>query len=180
MSTLGAADLQVVEEHLLMCPSCQKRQTETDAFVRAMRAAARAERDSEKRPARSSRSVWMLATALAAVVIAVVVIPRPARVAPVSVLLESTRGAGSPFARAPGDKPLLLDLDILGLPAAHFYRVEIVDSSGRQIRETMATGRDGRVRAQPPLRLAPGRYFVRLYSRTSGILREYGLEATTP
>jgi hypothetical protein len=177
---LRDAEVQVVEEHLLVCPSCQRRQLEVDAFFRAMRHAALAERESAKRfPwAVFPKPVWALAAVMATLLVAVVVLPRPERAAPVVVLLESTRGADSIYAKALAQKPLLLELDIAGLPAANFYRVEIVNARGNVIRETVATLRDGKVGAPPPLELAPGRYFIRLYSRNAELLREYGLETT--
>ena len=41
MDTLDAADLQVFEEHLLICEQCRAAVEAADTFVRAMRGAAK-------------------------------------------------------------------------------------------------------------------------------------------
>jgi len=39
LDRLSGADLERIEEHLLVCPECQERLKDTDAFVKAMRGA---------------------------------------------------------------------------------------------------------------------------------------------
>jgi len=39
LDRLSGADLERIEEHLLVCPECRERLKETDAFVKAMRGA---------------------------------------------------------------------------------------------------------------------------------------------
>ena len=63
--------------------------------------------------------------------------------------------------------------DLTGLPDASSYRLEIVDQTGRPVRQgTIARAQDGdRVPG-----LTAGPYFVRVYLPAGELLREYGLE----
>jgi hypothetical protein len=63
--------------------------------------------------------------------------------------------------------------DLTGLTDASSYRLEIVDQTGRPVRQlTLARAQNGiRVRG-----LGAGLFFVRVYLRSGELLREYGLQ----
>ena len=78
-------------------------------------------------------------------------------------------------ARAAG-KPLMLSLDITGLPFLPAYEVEAVDAKGAlQAQAHIVTAKAG-VRLQLAQGLRRGNYFVRIYSPARELLREYGVQ----
>jgi hypothetical protein len=163
------SDLARVEEHLLLCPSCQQRVESSDIFVRSMQqAAARVRREPE--PARRWLGMprFALAFGAAALLLAAVFLVPRQTLPPFAVSLSATRGAGIE-AKAPEGRTLSLQLDITGLAPADSYRVEMVDRSGKQV----WTGMFPATQVKP---CPAGIYFVRLYSSAGGLLREYGLE----
>ena len=119
-----------VEEHLLICQSCQDTITDTDQFVAALKAAS-----SQPAPA-TVRPGWLdartsLAPILALVVLALVVVwnhPQDAST-PVAVSLSSLRGT-NPLSPAPAGKPLQLSIDVPDLLSGGEYGVEVVDAAG--------------------------------------------------
>ena len=90
----------------------------------------------------------------------------------VAVSLTAVRGneAGS---SAPAGRELMLHPDLTGLADASSYRLEIVDQTGRPVRQgTMARAQNG-IRVPG---LGAGLYFVRVYLPAGELLREYGLQ----
>lgn len=174
LNNLRDGELEHAEEHLLVCPACQERLAETDSYLRAMREAARAERHTRTQTAISITRL-AVAGALAAAGIVLVAVPRLDREAAMPVRLEAMRGA-SAFTTAPAGKALRLSLDINGMAASGRYEVVIVDQAGREVRRSRAASEQGGITAAPGLRLPAGRYFVRLYSASGELLREYGLD----
>lgn len=179
LNSLPEPGLARVEEHLLVCAACRERLEERDAYVAAMRAAAaRARR--ERAPFRLAgvpRPAWAMAACLAVLVVAAVTMRSPGTApAPVTVRLEAVRGPMAAHAEAPAGRPLELAMDLTELPAHPGYRIEVVDEQGRRMWEGTASAAGGRLAASIPARLSPGRYYVRLYSPSSELLREYGLE----
>ncbi len=189
---LAEEQLASLEEHLLVCETCQERLSEVDAYVKAAQRAARKLKNApptfwQHQWAKLSLAlwipapVWVAALAVAATVL-VWTIPRwvfPGAVAPAAVMLRSIRGpAGLSTNGAPAGKPLRLHWDETGLPAFSSYRVEIVNSSGRPVFETtVEAGKTGSsLLVGNPLRR--GRYWVRLYAPPprAELLREFGLE----
>src|SRR5688572_19962240 len=67
MGRLPANDLEAFEEHLLICPECQDRLTESDRFVRTMREAARRVEGFQKDRRRRPRGRFVALTAAAAI-----------------------------------------------------------------------------------------------------------------
>ncbi len=193
MGLLAEADVEAFEEHLLICPACQDQLAQTDEFVKAMRAAAqrlrgRNEPSQSKAPTGGLSALLTpsrLAWAAAAVALLAVVIwstglwrpGRPANVAPVAVLLQTSRGeAETGGVTAPAGRSLLLEADSSGLPAAAQWRIEIVDERGRPVRSSPATLEGERVRLTLREGLGRGRYWVRLYAGGSETpLQEYAL-----
>jgi hypothetical protein len=180
LNTLPEPQLAAVEEHLLVCPECQDRLEETDAYVEAMRAAAleaRRETSSLRRPGRTR---FFLAAAAGIAVLASVGVtmrwPRGEPPLPETVALVAVRGPMAAHSQAPAGRPLELGMDLTGLQEYTSYRVELVDHNGRRLWEEPASVQDGRLAVVVRKRLSPGRYYVRLYSPSAELLREFGLE----
>jgi hypothetical protein len=178
--------LAEIEEHLLVCSQCQERLEEIDAYVSAMRSAAkRLDQEDESRKrywARISRVLtfrrfgWAMAvTALVLGAVALRIATRQDRTAaPFALLLETSRG--SEMQHAPAGRRLELSLDTQGLPSFSRYAVEIIDESKQLQYESQVTAEKSVVRASLPAGLRRGTYFVRLYSPLRELLREYGLQ----
>jgi hypothetical protein len=67
----------------------------------------------------------------------------------------------------------MLRPDLTGLAETSSYRLEIVDQTGRPVRQgTLARAQNGIVFPG----LGAGQYFVRVYLSAGELLREYGLE----
>ena len=169
-----------LEEHLLICDLCQNRLTEIDAYVAAMKEAARRLPPELTAP----RRWWVMprfAPILAgAAVVAVALLGVRAslvsgRDPALGVTLEANRGLIQ--AHAPARRLLVLRLDLVGLPETRdSYRVEIVDRGGRQAwHDAVAPGRSGKILVPG---LAQGVYFVRISTVSGELLREYGLEVS--
>jgi len=182
--SLAEPALAELEEHLLVCSHCRERLEAIDSYVAAMRgAAAKLEHADESR-----RRFWTRVTcvftfrrlawamAVAAVVLAAVAVrvswiaARPAE--PFAMLLKTSRGAEIPH--APAGRPLDLRLDITGL-APVTYQVEIVNAAGERLAESHKAATETTVRTGVS-GLRPGTYFIRLYSPSRDLLREYGLQ----
>jgi len=170
-----------IEEHLLVCESCQKRVTDSDAYVSAIRSAAahpsRPWSQQKSRPMFFMRPLPVLA-ALAVVLVAGAVglrVTNRQTAAPAFVVgLEATRGAPIE-ARAPAGRPLALQLDLAGLRAEPSYQVEMVDGQGNQVWKGTVAAQESKATAAVP-KTSAGPYFVRVYTVSGELLREYGLE----
>jgi len=181
-----------VEEHLLVCETCQDRLEEVDAFVAAARAAARRlqqepagvwERTREwlSGLARIPKPIGALALATAAVLAVLVLQPwqggGPAPAAPATVVLHSMRGADSvSAARAPAGVPLRLEIDLSELAERAPGSLEIVDSAGKSVWRASVSASTQRLEVTAEASLPAGRYWVRLYAAAEGeLLREFAL-----
>jgi hypothetical protein len=169
-----------VEEHLLICHSCQDAVQETDGFVFDLKAA---DRDPDivydPRPrAKQAGWGWGLAPVLALAVLTLVVVEKQVQEpsTPVSVSLTSLRGL-NPLTAAPAGKPLQLDMNAPDLKSGKQYRVEVVDATGYTVWKGAVTGTDGKLVATMPKPLGRGMYWVRLYGADSELLREFGISA---
>jgi hypothetical protein len=176
MGTSSQEKAEFIEEHLLTCEGCQDRLRETDEYVLATRTAAqqvrRRAKSVEERGWRIP--VWFPALAAACVMLLVAATLRlaspPGPVVGVSLTALRNNGAGS---RAPAGREILLQPDLTGLAEVPAYRLEIVDQTGRTVRQ--ATFARARNRVKVP-GLNTGLYFVRVYLPAGELLREYGLE----
>jgi hypothetical protein len=194
LGRLGEPDLAQLEEHLLICPDCQDRLSETDLYVQTMREAVAEYRRRRPRPSpRSVRTgsglwgfpqlkpVWLVAVVGLMLLVAWrAQVQRRAAVvgpAPVAVVLQALRSLDS--TAAPAATPLRLFLDVQGLPSLSEWRIEIVGTDGRQAGAFEGRAREGRLEVVLPRGLPAGQYWVRVSAPESPgeILREYGLLA---
>jgi hypothetical protein len=179
LAALQEPELAAVEEHLLVCPECQDRLEAADAYVKAMRGAALRSRRTAGFFGRPGGTKFVLAMAAGVAMLAAAGVsmrwvegaPPPARVELVAV-----RGPMAAHSQAPANRPLEIDMDLTGLPAYPSYRVELVDRNGRRLWEEAVSVRDGSLAATFDRLFAPGQYYIRLYSPSSELLREFGLE----
>jgi hypothetical protein len=177
--------LAQVEEHLLLCSLCQQQLTETDGYLAAMRgAAARLDQDDESRKKswtvisgaftfrRLGWGMALVAVALAGLALRLWLKPAQSS-QPFALALQTSRG--SELQHAPARTPLELGLDITALPPFPAYQVETVDAAGRLITQSSARASEGQVRTSIAKGLPSGNYFIRLYSPSRELLREFGL-----
>jgi hypothetical protein len=194
MATLPEAEAAILEEHLLICPLCQERLTESDEYLRAMRSAASRLRAGESSNWRSRwELVWTglatskLAWAGGATIFLILLLlasgywhsPRTGNSPPVAVVLQTMRGAdGLAGAKAPMNSPLALEADLSGLPIVTAVRLEVVDGQGVLVQRVDLKPEGGRLLAKVPGGLARGRYWVRLHAPELDheLLREYALQ----
>jgi len=182
MGKLPEVRLAPFEEHLLACESCQDRLLETEAFVNAVRSVSpklRAASSSPRRNRFRPRPTWVAAFAMGLVLLGLGRIWLAAPRAPMdfaAVVLQSSRGIeGLAVAKAPAGKPLALTIDLTELPALPSYRLEIVNSGGKPVWQASAGARDSIVTQRLPHGLHTGQYYVRLYTTSGELLREFGL-----
>jgi hypothetical protein len=158
-----------VEEHLLICEKCRDKLDETESFAFAVTAAtAELHRTGAKR--------WSKVAVLAAAA-CLLLAARAAlwwsrgHEAPIAVSLMALRANST--VSVPTGRTLELRPDLTGLPAASTFRIEVVDQSGKPVwrGELAATRTAVVVPAQ-----SAGAYFVRLYTPSGELLREYGLQ----
>ena len=176
MGNTSPEESESIEEHLLTCEACRDELRKTDDYLLAMRTtSARLRRDEEFANRRQWRfPAWFPALAAAACLLLVVFALRFSRpagsvVAVSLTALRSSRAGSS----APSGRELMLHPDLTGLPDVSSYRLEIVDQTGRPVRQVSMA------RAQNGIRipgLGAGLYFVRVYLPAGELLREYGLQ----
>jgi hypothetical protein len=185
MGTLPEPSLAELEEHLLVCDHCRERLVDAEAYVTAMRSAAGGldQRDESRKVFWSRASGrwsfrklgWAMAIVslvLAGAALRLLLTPSQIR-PPVAIVLETSRG--SQLQRVPAGSPLDVTLDMRGLPAFPNYEMQMVDAGG-VILDTSAVGPQGKFAKRISKRLRRGTYFIRLYSPSSELLREYGLQ----
>jgi hypothetical protein len=185
LGSLEEPALGELEEHLLLCSRCQDQLKEIDAYHAAMKSAAAAlENQNESRKKLWTRISGALTFRRLGWVMALVAIAlgglalrpwlTPTALTPaVALVLETSRG--SEVRHAPAGRTLELSLDVKGLPAYPLYAVETVDAVGRVQAQSTAAVSEGRVKMSLSQGLRPGNYFIRLYTPSRELLREYGL-----
>lgn len=187
MATLPEAEAEILEEHLLICPLCQERLTESDEYVCAMRTAASKLRAGDSSSWRRSlvppKLAWAGAAAISLILLLLASgywhLPRTRNSPPVAVVLQTVRGAdGLGGAKAPMNFPLALEADLSGLPIVTAFRLEVVDAQGVLVRRLDLKPEGGRLLAKVPGGLTRGRYWVRLHTAEPDheLLREYALQ----
>lgn len=183
-------DLSRLEEHLLICSKCRSELLAIDEYKAAMKAGLAAlERNLPAsaaappfrtlRPRFAVPAIWLAAAVvitLAGASITWRVQSVAARRSDATVRLTALRGGeGAGAARAPSGRPLVLVIDRTALPPAVSYRVEVVNSTGREVWNGAAQIGDERLSARIGGPLRTGVYWVRLYSGGGQLLREFGL-----
>lgn len=186
MGKLSEVECAPLEEHLLICSSCQDRLESVEDYIRVAKAATAAL--TPQPPARKRRAVPSLATlrnipkpvwsiAIAALLL-IVLIPRGLAPSPqTEVVLTTTRGATSWFPSAPEGRLILLRIDATQILRADGYQLELVDPTGQPIWHAHVEATNNQIAARLPKRLRAGRYWIRLYDTGNPwtLLREYGL-----
>jgi hypothetical protein len=168
------------EEHLLICEACRDALEETEAYVSAMRAAARhflrtpSVHPSPRWWPLRAVPVWAAAAAMvsALVPLSVYQVRRRPLETPVTVNLRAMRGLAAETEAA--GKPLVLELDVSGLPRYDAYRIDLVNEKGLVLWGKAVRVQGSEVRTQSPA-LPLGLFFVRVYSPPGELLREYSL-----
>lgn len=175
---LGGDELDHIEEHLLVCGTCQDRLQAVERFEQAMRSAARCLRKEEKDA--PDIQAWYrtifhvplpvcagIGVAIALAFMAMVRVPTPRSShtlpvagAPVDVALESVRGESTGTALA--GHALHLRLDGEGVAEIPVWNIEIVDSEGGKVWSGSGIRSDSTITADVPQAFSPGTYYVRL------------------
>jgi hypothetical protein len=170
-------DVVPVEEHLLICEYCQNRIQETEEYLVALRLAAHQVRRDERVGTQSrgwKLPTWSFAWVATAAACCLLLVGAALRWQPplpsVAVSLEALRGDGT---HAPAGRKLVLHPDLVGLPDSPSYRLEVVDRTGRPLRQ--GTVSKNQTSMNLPA-LSAGPYFVRVYRPEGDLLREYSLE----
>jgi hypothetical protein len=165
---------------LLVCCGCRSALEETQEFIRAAKVAAAEYQTNPRRDwldfARFYRLPKFVALAAAVLLVAVILWHRDPAISAASVDLIALRGGAIPMAQARAGAELDLRIDLTGLPALPAYRIEIVNADGRSTWTTTTAAGERTLIAHVPKRLARGIYWVRLYSESAELLREFGLK----
>jgi hypothetical protein len=181
--------LAVLEEHLLLCDSCQATLHDLEEYACLMKAglasfeASAKERQSDlfsplHVPSRFSWTGIVLVCALLLAILATTVPRRSQRTAGATVQLAALRGGeDGGLAGGPANRPLDFSIDATSLPPALGYRLELVDPSGRILWAEAAQQTGPKLSAHFARGADSGVYWVRLYSSGDDqLLREFGLQ----
>jgi hypothetical protein len=185
---LSRDHLSTVEEHLLVCETCQTALEHTDQFIRLVKTATA--RDSRPRrrsvlaelwrslgagmPARTAVWVSVLGSAC---LMGVVLSPKnPAPLAAPAPLVSYRSAAdGAAVNTAPALRPLDFSIRAEDVPAEPEYRLEVATASGEKVWTGPAKPLERELTARMTRGLKGGLYWVRLYDQNSVMLSEYGL-----
>jgi anti-sigma-K factor RskA len=176
-----------LEEHMLMCESCQAQLDALDEHLRVGAQAAREIRGEQKKLKGARGSFWRwngptIAWAAVAAVVVCAAAPSFFRrgeqlsVASTEVSLNASRGGSQTLVSHAQAGNIVLNIDLLELPNQTSYHLQLVDRSGRQIWAGTGTNTQQHIRAAIPNPLASGQYWVRIFGQGGAQLREFGLE----
>ncbi len=182
--------LSRVEEHLLACPRCQDSLARVDEYIALMkygladlaRSAPGSVAVQERRyplfPIQGKLAFGTVGLAVLLALTTATLMKKPSA-GPAEVVLQSLRAGGTGgMARAPAGRMLKLAIDARALigEGSGEFNLRIVDAAGRtEWQGAVERGPDGMIAVQVGRELARGIYWVRLYTKTGGLLREYGL-----
>ncbi len=182
--------LAPLEEHLLDCTLCQDRLLAVDEYMALMKAGIAAihrEREATRpSPGFAFPGIPGSHVVLAAAVIVVLAgvtlgwRAQPSSAAASASIATSVRltalrgGDGDGVAHARFGRPLELTVDRADLPSELAYRLDVVSSTGHSLWSGAAQLAAQNLSARVTTRLAPGAYWVRLYSGGQ-LRREFGL-----
>jgi hypothetical protein len=191
LNQLREEDLEAVEEHLLVCGTCQDRLDEVERYAHAMRGAARRIQQEERLPASLHASFWdrlrgwfsspvpAWGTAFATVGLILMIGLSLGRQAnqppgpPVDVELQAVRGPVPPNVAEAGHA-LRLRLDSRGVQEMPAWPIEIVDAEGGKVWNGTGSWSDTWIRTSVDRSFRPGMYYVRLL-KDGETIREYQL-----
>lgn len=191
---LSSDTAAAVEEHLLLCETCQHTLARTDEYVRLMRCAmasvaavqARHRRGKVLRFVAGGRAPRFASAGTIAVACLAALVwiapghftgPPGTGALEAHVRLESLRAAGAAaINHAPAGRPLDLAMSLQDMPASGDNRVEVVTSRGKRIWSGAAEAGPSGIQAHLGKRLSKGIYWVRLYAPWPALLAEYGLK----
>jgi hypothetical protein len=161
-----------IEEHLLICETCQEALARVDAYIRLMKVAAA--QPIVTRPRRRF-AAYIVAGLIAAGLALTLVFALPGKSGPPEVVdLVSMRGAE--MARMHAGRAADLRISAIGI-ADGVYRVDVVDWVGRVMWTGPAQSAGERMLVAEPKALRAGLYWVRLYSVQGELLREFGIDS---
>ena len=190
---LPESSTSAVEEHLLVCPTCQSNLQSLEEYILLMKLATAdvaVPRSSGPQPSGgpvgeqvragmgwpgfAPRTVWVSVVGLLSAV-AVVTFRNEATPTASAVPLVAVRSGEEGMPHAPAGRPLDLSIDVTDLATSDTYRLEVVNKSGQRIWERMTPASNGKLSALLPKSLKAGVYWVRLYSPPGVLIREFGL-----
>ncbi len=192
MGHLAEPESISLEEHLLVCATCQNRLGESDEFVALMKETtkeiARREGEAlsgptERRGVLWLRSLWYAPRPVFAAIAAMLVLAagiglyrgnEPPASGEVSVELAAIRGGESPSVNAASAASLRLVVDTTGLPSGRLG-LELVASDGASVWSGDALSGAARLTVVVPKTLRAGHYFLRV-SAESALVREMAFE----
>jgi len=174
LNRLPEADLPRLEEHLMACGACREKLDEIGNFALAMREVTVPKIEWFgwlRRPA------FSMALGFAALILVVGILSNgQMKFAPaVSLQLTAMRGEMPVTVPAREFDLTLADGPREGGP----FRVEVVNAMGQAMWTGLAESGPSGVKVMVTQRIAPGDYFVRLYSASGEMLREYGFRIRT-
>lgn len=185
-------EIEVVETHILACPSCVVRLEELETHISAMKTALREfERQTAPTQAAAPSRGWKSwftmphlawASAAAAAIAAVLIVtPQMTRQASPAVDVNLSAYRGVEVASVPAGRPLHVHLNATDLPAGPVL-VQLVDLTGAELWKTEGVIRDDQVNVTAPKISHAGSYFLRLYAparrnQERQLLREFSFQA---
>ncbi len=189
MGKLRGDECDQVEEHLLICASCQDVLEATDSFlthisVAGERLASKPQTDRgwmkiPYLPALAARPLPAVAAGLCSLALVwFMVAPRTQvpNLEQQQITLESLRGSSAGAVVAKANRSLLLQLDAAGLPeAATPLSVKIVTDTGKETLSVTAVAQSGKLSMNVTKGLSGGSYLVRVYDSSAKLLREFVL-----
>jgi hypothetical protein len=177
LGRLAESERLELEEHLLICESCQARLDGIADFSHGMKEALEAQPPPAEAPRRDwfawlRRPAISMALAFVALIAVMAVFSGgDKKLPPVSSLqLTALRG------EMPGVSPAReIDLTLTDAPKAEGpFRVEVVNAMGLKVWNGLADSGPRGVEVKVQQQLSQGDYFVRMYSVTGQLLHEYG------
>ncbi|MFN9920354.1 MAG: hypothetical protein ACK555_11325 [Acidobacteriota bacterium] len=157
-------DISLLEEHLLLCPWCQTRLEQFDAFTAATKLAAQAVLDQPS----SGQPRGYMPVAIAAGAVGLLLIPAALERYSNPADLELVAVRNENRTQAPAGRKLHLKTDLTGLPAGT-VSWELVSASGEKLEEGAL--RDGHIELEG---LPSGQFWIRLKQGES-VVREFSL-----
>lgn len=191
VGNLPYAQIDRVEEHLLICFECQVRMSGIDDFLAVAKAGAAEVKGSQhlRKPNLSElvyrtlgRLSWTMPSpawgiGIAALLLAAL-LPQSSHIPMhTEVVLSAPRGAHTPLqAHAASGSNVLLKIDATSVPASPSYQLQLVDGSGHEVWHGTVSATDDGIVGLVPKQLAAGRYWVRLSAVSDlKLLQEYSL-----